>query len=121
MTPWTVARQAPLVHGVFQTRILEWIAIAYARGSSQSRDQTCITCVSWIGRQITPVPPGRPTLNFTELPGGKYSQVGSYGPSQDRSPTLSVLCLPVVCRKALVSRPPLSHKILAQELMTERM
>ena len=64
---------------------------------------------------------GGPPLNFTELPGGKYNRVGSYGPSQDRSPTLSILCLPVVCRKALVSRPPLSHKILAQELMTERM
>ena len=26
------------VHGTFQARILEWIAISYSRGSSQSRD-----------------------------------------------------------------------------------
>ena len=37
------------VHGIFQARILEWVAISYAWGSSQSRDQTCISC---IGRQI---------------------------------------------------------------------
>ena len=33
------------VHGVFQARILEWIAISYAWGSSQPRDQTCISCI----------------------------------------------------------------------------
>ena len=25
-TPWTVAHQAPSVHGIFQARILEWVA-----------------------------------------------------------------------------------------------
>jgi len=38
------------VHGIFQTRILEWVAISYSRGSS--RDQTHDSCVSCIGRQI---------------------------------------------------------------------
>ena len=28
------------VHGIFQARILEWIAIPFSRGSSQSKDQT---------------------------------------------------------------------------------
>ena len=37
------------VHGIFQARILEWVAISFSRESSQPRDQTC---VSWIGRQI---------------------------------------------------------------------
>ena len=34
-TPWTVAYQAPqtTVHGVFQARILEWVAISFSRGS----------------------------------------------------------------------------------------
>ena len=27
-------------HGVFQARILEWVAISFSRGSSQPRDQT---------------------------------------------------------------------------------
>ena len=38
------------VHGIFQARILEWVAISYSRGSSQSREQTCISCIFYIGR-----------------------------------------------------------------------
>ena len=30
------------VHGMFQARILEWVAICYSRGSFQPRDQTHI-------------------------------------------------------------------------------
>ena len=37
------------VHGIFQTRILEWIAISFFRGSFRLRDQTR---VSYVGRQI---------------------------------------------------------------------
>ena len=40
------------VHGIFQARILEWVAISYSKGSSQPRDQTCISCISCISRQI---------------------------------------------------------------------
>ena len=36
-------------YGISQARILEWVAISFSRGSSWSRDWTC---VSWIGRQI---------------------------------------------------------------------
>ena len=38
------------VHGVLQTRILEWVAISSSRGSSQSRDGTHISCISRTGR-----------------------------------------------------------------------
>ena len=38
------------VHGIFQARILEWIAISSSRGSSQTRDWTCISRVSCTGR-----------------------------------------------------------------------
>ena len=37
------------VHGIFQARILEWVAISSSRGSSQPRDQTHISYVSCIG------------------------------------------------------------------------
>ena len=33
------------VHGIFQARILEWVAISFSRGYSQPRDQTCISCL----------------------------------------------------------------------------
>ena len=34
------------VHGIFQVRILEWVAIPSSRGSSRSRDWTCISYTS---------------------------------------------------------------------------
>ena len=43
-TPCTVARP-----GIFQTKVLEWVAISYSRRSSPHRYPTCI---SGIGRQI---------------------------------------------------------------------
>ena len=46
---WTVAHQAP---GVFQARILEWFAISLSRGSSQPRNQTLVSCIYCIGKQI---------------------------------------------------------------------
>ena len=39
------------VHGSLQAGILERVAISFSRGSSQTRDQTHVSCVSCIGRQ----------------------------------------------------------------------
>ena len=37
------------VHGIFQARVLEWVAISFSRGSSQPRDQTQVSCSGrWI-------------------------------------------------------------------------
>ena len=36
------------VHGIFQARILEWVAISYSRGFSQPRDRTWASCI--VGR-----------------------------------------------------------------------
>ena len=40
------------VHGIFQARILEWVAISSSRGPFCTRDQTHISWVSYIDRQI---------------------------------------------------------------------
>ena len=40
------------VHGIFQARILEWVAISSSRGSSRPRDRNNISCVSCTGKQI---------------------------------------------------------------------
>ena len=40
------------VYGILQARILEWVAMASSRGSFRPRDQTCVSCVSCIGRWI---------------------------------------------------------------------
>ena len=45
-TPWTVAYQALRslsVHGIFQARVLDWVAISFFRASSQPRDQTWVS------------------------------------------------------------------------------
>ena len=46
------------VHGILQARILEWVAVCFSRGSSQPRDQTCVSCTA--GRFFTTEPPGKP-------------------------------------------------------------
>ena len=40
------------VRGISQARTLEWVAISYSRGSSRPREQTLLSCISCIGRQI---------------------------------------------------------------------
>ena len=40
------------VHGIFQARKLEWVAISSSRWSSRPRDQTHISCISCNGRWI---------------------------------------------------------------------
>ena len=39
------------VHGIFQAKVLEWIAISFSRGSSQPRNLTRVSCIA--GRRFT--------------------------------------------------------------------
>ena len=53
------------VHGILQTRMPEWIAISYSRGSSQPGDWTHISCISCLdNRFIMTAPPGEPINTF---------------------------------------------------------
>ena len=49
--PWTVAHQAPISMGIFQARILEWVAMPSSRGSSWPRDGTQVSHIA--GRFFT--------------------------------------------------------------------
>ena len=40
------------VHGIFQARILERVAISFSKGSSQPRNQIHVSCIFYIGRWI---------------------------------------------------------------------
>ena len=46
------------VHVVLQTRILEWVAFSFSRGSSQPKDQTQVSHItgkfftSWVTREV---------------------------------------------------------------------
>ena len=48
------------VHGIFQARVLEWVAISFSRGSSQPRNQTRVSRAA--GRCFTSEPPGKPRV-----------------------------------------------------------
>ena len=39
------------IHGIFQARVLEWVAISFSRGSSQPRAQTQVSRI--VGRRFT--------------------------------------------------------------------
>ena len=39
------------VHGIFQARVREWVAISFSRGSSQPRNQIRVSCI--VGRCFT--------------------------------------------------------------------
>ena len=47
------------IHGIFQARILEWVAISFSRGSSQPRDRSQVSCIVsrcftvWATMQVT--------------------------------------------------------------------
>ena len=40
------------VRGIFQARMLEWVAMPFSRDLPRSRDQTCISYVFSSGRQV---------------------------------------------------------------------
>ena len=60
------------VHGIFQARILECIAISFSRGSSQPRDQTHVSCTGgqilyhWAMREAQLVT-GLPFINCFQI------------------------------------------------------
>ena len=57
------------VRGIFQARILEWIAISYSRGSSQLWDRTCIFCFAYTGRHfLNPCTIWEASFQFSENP-----------------------------------------------------
>ena len=53
------------IHGIFQARVLEWIAISFSRGSSQPRNRTPVFRIA--GRRFTSEPPGNPDPNEGEF------------------------------------------------------
>ena len=56
-----VAQQAPQSMGILQARILEWVAMPYSKGSSQSRDWT----------QVSHIAGGFFTVWATRVPSGR--------------------------------------------------
>ena len=54
------------IHGIFQARVLEYVAISFSRGSSQPRDQTRVSCIA--GRFFAIWVTGEAQICFQYLP-----------------------------------------------------
>ena len=51
------------VHGIFQARILEWVAISYSRGfSNPVIKPASLVSLALAGRVFSTVPPGKPSI-----------------------------------------------------------
>ena len=57
--PMDCSQPGSSIHGIFQARILEWVATSFSRVSSQPRDRTLISCIAggfltdWTTREET--------------------------------------------------------------------
>ena len=77
---WTVAQQDP-VHGIFQARILEQVAISYSRRSSQTRDRTCLSCTGhWEADSLPLSHLWSPNIGWVPLNTNRFSSL--YGEIQ---------------------------------------
>ena len=64
------------VHGISQTRMLDWIAISSSRVSSQPRDRTTEhTFPALAGRLFTTEPSGKPKIRKLEVTYSLYEQL----------------------------------------------
>ena len=52
--PMDCSQKGSSAHRILQARILEWVAMPSTRGSSQPRDQTRVSYVSFIGSGFFP-------------------------------------------------------------------
>ena len=59
-TSWTIT-----IHRILQARILEWVAVAFSRVSSQSRDQTQVSHIA--GDSLPSEPPGKPKMDWGKI------------------------------------------------------
>ena len=61
------------VHGIFQARILEWVAISFSRKSSPPRDRTWVSCIVdrcftvWATRKDSPVQFNHSTYSWEQI------------------------------------------------------
>ena len=49
--PMDCSLQGSSIHGIFQARVIEWVAISFSSGSSRPRDQTRVSFIA--GRRFT--------------------------------------------------------------------
>ena len=111
------------VHGIFQARVLEWVAISFSRGSSWPRDPArvsrvvgrCFTVSPWVGKipwrrkwQPTPVllpvkSHGRRSLVGYSPWGSKESETTEWPHVFSFTPALQVASLQLIHQGSLIT------------------
>ena len=104
VTLWTAARRVPLIMGILQARILEWVAMLSSRGSSRTRGGRQIYLIYWLSHQGSPWKLLSCVDSLWHSP-GKNTGVGSYFLLQGIVPTQRSNPGLVHCR-SLPSEPP---------------
>ena len=70
LTLWDPVNCSPpgtTVHGIFQARILEWVAMPSSRGSSWPGDRTSVSCLlHWQACALLLAPPGNPISYYLQ-------------------------------------------------------
>ena len=68
--PMSYSPPGSSAHRILRARILEWVVVPFASGSSRPRDWTCCSCIA--GRSFTAEPPEKPStllgLTFMLVP-----------------------------------------------------
>ena len=83
------------VHGIFQPRMLEWVAISFSRGSSWPRDWTWVSCLGrwilyhWVMREAPWVCIFSLSLVFLKSKGRPLSTCGSLKVNM----TITIFCV----------------------------
>ena len=87
------------VHGIFQARILEWVAISFSRGSSWPRDRTWVSHIA--GDSLPTEPPGKEDDKITEK-SNRVRAPSALSPCPpvhlSVSQRLHILSLPLLCQ-----------------------
>ena len=80
------------VHGVFQARILDWVAMSSCRGPFWPRDQTQVSCIA--GKFFITEPPGKPRpLDLPQQKTGPRDTVATHwASSRVLGAVSSILC-----------------------------
>ena len=87
------------VHGIFQARILEWVAISYSRRSSRLRNPTQVSCIAgrcftdWATREAPPTKHTFIQLSLVTLPLNSCLEANTLNPFHIPDPVEHFLLL----------------------------
>ena len=106
------------VHGIFQARILKWVASSFSKGSSQPRDRTRVSCIA--GKFFATEPPVALKRELTNISGTNISIVVSGDPTHVGHPQSSHMWKLVFTSTALYDQDDAVYEMTLLRFVWER-